>query len=151
NLTNHLPPPASLTRAMPLESLRTPGVAITRRFEALRQTRSKRARIGFRFILVGFGGCVKTFGICDDLVRRQTHSSDDRDPAIGRRHGIRDAFALAASPQQSFLRIQHAPDAEGLSVRVVPGDEDSAAREACGVRMFSDLLARIEQSARSES
>ena len=100
---------------------------------------------------VGFGGCVDSFGIRCDFMRRQPHSDNDRDPAIGRRHWIGDAFVSVATPNRFPLWVQHAPGAEGLSVRVVPGDEDSAAREAGGVRVFSDLLARVEQPARSES
>src|SRR5215813_5282186 len=100
---------------------------------------------------VGFGECVETYGISRDLMRRQPHSGDDRDPAIGRRHGIGYAFVLVAPTQQSLLRIQHAPGAEGLSVRVIPGDEGAATREPGGVRVFSDLLARVEQPARGES
>src|SRR5262245_8436371 len=56
-----------------------------------------------RFILafrrVGFGDCVETFGIDRDLMRRQPHSGNHCDSAIGRRHGIGDAFALVASSQ----------------------------------------------------
>src|SRR5262249_10184353 len=93
---------------------------------------------------IGFGVSVQAFGISHDLMRGQPHGGDDRDPAIGRRHWISKAFAPVASSQQSLLRVQHAPDAKGLSVGVIPGDEDSAVREAGGVRVFSDLLALIE-------
>src|SRR5262245_25820817 len=50
---------------------------------------------------IGFGVSVQAFGISHDLMRGQPHCGDDRDLAIGRRHRIREPFALVASSQQS--------------------------------------------------